>query len=170
MCPAETFISFLFFCFLLRCRHFRKVWQWMRPPSEPHSKNDTCVSFLCRSGTWTPCSPAWNAWCLLCVLIESPVKWTHLKQRLSTSDCFLLFCKTLTMWVLHSDWLSSTDACPLNFQGQCCDLFWIFYFFFSQKDGMGTDFLKNAITYSQTEGLGNDLWRMDDVSFSFTTV
>ncbi|XP_037537153.1 factor in the germline alpha isoform X2 [Nematolebias whitei] len=29
-------------------------------------------------------------------------------------------------------------------------------------DGMGTDFLKNAITYSQTEGLGTDLWRMDD--------
>nr|ABG89136.1 figalpha [Kryptolebias marmoratus] len=31
------------------------------------------------------------------------------------------------------------------------------------NDGMGTDFLKNAITYSQTEGLGNDLWRMDDL-------
>ncbi|MEQ2194928.1 hypothetical protein XENOCAPTIV_004830, partial [Xenoophorus captivus] len=30
------------------------------------------------------------------------------------------------------------------------------------NDGMGTDFLKNAITYGQTEGLGNDLWRMDD--------
>lgn len=42
--------------------------------------------------------------------------------------------------------------------------------FLSQNDGMGTDFLKNAITYSQTEGLGNDLWRMDDVSFSFSTV
>ncbi|XP_060928161.1 factor in the germline alpha [Limanda limanda] len=30
-------------------------------------------------------------------------------------------------------------------------------------DGSGTDFLKNAITYGQTEGLSNDLWRMDDV-------
>ncbi|XP_038558378.1 factor in the germline alpha [Micropterus salmoides] len=30
-------------------------------------------------------------------------------------------------------------------------------------DGSGTDFLKNAITYGQTEGLGNDLWRMDDL-------
>uniref|UniRef100_A0A7N6BZH1 Folliculogenesis specific bHLH transcription factor n=1 Tax=Anabas testudineus TaxID=64144 RepID=A0A7N6BZH1_ANATE len=29
-------------------------------------------------------------------------------------------------------------------------------------DGSGTDFLKNAITYGQTEGLGNDLWRVDD--------
>ncbi|XP_039476449.1 factor in the germline alpha isoform X1 [Oreochromis aureus] len=29
-------------------------------------------------------------------------------------------------------------------------------------DGSGTDFLKNAITYSQTEGLGSDLWRVDD--------
>ncbi|XP_014858498.1 PREDICTED: factor in the germline alpha isoform X3 [Poecilia mexicana] len=31
------------------------------------------------------------------------------------------------------------------------------------NDGMGTDFLKNAITFSQTEGLGSDLWRMDDL-------
>ncbi|MEQ2258584.1 hypothetical protein XENORESO_022082 [Xenotaenia resolanae] len=31
------------------------------------------------------------------------------------------------------------------------------------NDGMGTDFLKNATTYGQTEGLGNDLWRMDDL-------
>ncbi|CAI5651174.1 unnamed protein product [Oreochromis niloticus] len=30
-------------------------------------------------------------------------------------------------------------------------------------DGSGTDFLKNAITYSQTEGLGSDLWRVDDL-------
>ncbi|XP_070760009.1 factor in the germline alpha [Enoplosus armatus] len=30
-------------------------------------------------------------------------------------------------------------------------------------DGSGTDFLKNAITYGQTEGLGNDLWRMEDL-------
>ncbi|KAG8011690.1 Factor in the germline alpha [Nibea albiflora] len=30
-------------------------------------------------------------------------------------------------------------------------------------DGGGTDFLKNAITYGQTEGLGNDLWRVDDL-------
>ncbi|XP_040898617.1 factor in the germline alpha [Toxotes jaculatrix] len=30
-------------------------------------------------------------------------------------------------------------------------------------DGSGTDFLKNAITYGQTEGLGNDLWRVDDL-------
>ncbi|XP_044052553.1 factor in the germline alpha isoform X2 [Siniperca chuatsi] len=30
-------------------------------------------------------------------------------------------------------------------------------------DGSGTDFLKNAITYGQTEGLANDLWRMDDL-------
>uniref|UniRef100_A0A3Q1B6W0 BHLH domain-containing protein n=1 Tax=Amphiprion ocellaris TaxID=80972 RepID=A0A3Q1B6W0_AMPOC len=29
-------------------------------------------------------------------------------------------------------------------------------------DGSGTDFLKNAITYGQTEGLGHDLWRVDD--------
>lgn len=29
-------------------------------------------------------------------------------------------------------------------------------------DGSGTDFLKNAITYSQTEALNNDLWRVDD--------
>lgn len=33
-----------------------------------------------------------------------------------------------------------------------------------QQDGCGTDFLKNAITYGQTEGLGSDLWRVDDVS------
>ncbi|XP_075325200.1 factor in the germline alpha [Odontesthes bonariensis] len=31
------------------------------------------------------------------------------------------------------------------------------------NDGSGTDFLKNAITYSQNEGLANDLWRMDDL-------
>lgn len=37
-------------------------------------------------------------------------------------------------------------------------------FSISQHDGSGTDFLKNAITYGQTEGLGNDLWRVDDVS------
>ncbi|XP_070820077.1 factor in the germline alpha [Chaetodon trifascialis] len=30
-------------------------------------------------------------------------------------------------------------------------------------DGSGTDFIKNAITYGQTEGLGNDLWRVDDL-------
>ncbi|XP_047448310.1 factor in the germline alpha [Mugil cephalus] len=30
-------------------------------------------------------------------------------------------------------------------------------------DSSGTDFLKNAITYGQTEGLGNDLWRVDDL-------
>ncbi|KAF3696142.1 Factor in the germline alpha [Channa argus] len=30
-------------------------------------------------------------------------------------------------------------------------------------DGSGTDFLKNAITYGQTDGLGNDLWRVDDL-------
>ncbi|XP_027132394.1 factor in the germline alpha isoform X2 [Larimichthys crocea] len=30
-------------------------------------------------------------------------------------------------------------------------------------DGSGTDFLKNAITYGQTEGLGSDLWRVDDL-------
>ncbi|XP_030000090.1 factor in the germline alpha-like [Sphaeramia orbicularis] len=29
-------------------------------------------------------------------------------------------------------------------------------------DGSGTDFLKNAITHGQTEGLGSDLWRVDD--------
>ncbi|KAM7391501.1 hypothetical protein PAMP_022186 [Pampus punctatissimus] len=30
-------------------------------------------------------------------------------------------------------------------------------------DGSGTDFLKNAITYGQTEGLGSDVWRVDDL-------
>ncbi|XP_076586588.1 factor in the germline alpha [Chaetodon auriga] len=30
-------------------------------------------------------------------------------------------------------------------------------------DGSGTDFIKNAITYGQTEGLGSDLWRVDDL-------
>uniref|UniRef100_A0A3P9AW57 Folliculogenesis specific bHLH transcription factor n=1 Tax=Maylandia zebra TaxID=106582 RepID=A0A3P9AW57_9CICH len=30
-------------------------------------------------------------------------------------------------------------------------------------DGSGTDFLKNAIAYSQTEGLGSDFWRVDDL-------
>ncbi|KAM6931416.1 factor in the germline alpha [Xenentodon cancila] len=30
------------------------------------------------------------------------------------------------------------------------------------NNGTGTDFLQNAITYSQMEGLGNDLWRIDD--------
>ncbi|XP_034548828.1 factor in the germline alpha [Notolabrus celidotus] len=30
-------------------------------------------------------------------------------------------------------------------------------------NGSGTDFLKNAITYGQTEGFGSDLWRMDDL-------
>ncbi|KAK2837674.1 hypothetical protein Q5P01_014886 [Channa striata] len=30
-------------------------------------------------------------------------------------------------------------------------------------DGSGTDYLKNAITYGQTDGLGNDLWRVDDL-------
>nr|BAJ10821.1 factor in the germline alpha [Parajulis poecilepterus] len=29
-------------------------------------------------------------------------------------------------------------------------------------NGSGTDFLKNAITYGQTEGFSSDLWRMDD--------
>ncbi|XP_041855740.1 factor in the germline alpha isoform X2 [Melanotaenia boesemani] len=31
------------------------------------------------------------------------------------------------------------------------------------NNGSGTDFLKNAITYGQTEGLGSDLWRIDDI-------
>ncbi|XP_069022279.1 factor in the germline alpha [Embiotoca jacksoni] len=30
-------------------------------------------------------------------------------------------------------------------------------------DGSGADFLKNAITYGQTEVLGSDLWRVDDL-------
>ncbi|XP_051807100.1 factor in the germline alpha [Acanthochromis polyacanthus] len=37
-------------------------------------------------------------------------------------------------------------------------------------DGSGTDFLKNAITYGQTEGLGHDLWRVDDVSVLFVSI
>lgn len=41
---------------------------------------------------------------------------------------------------------------------------WLELFSFSQDDGSRTDFLKNAITYGQTEGLGDDLWRVDDVS------
>uniref|UniRef100_A0A3P8VPP9 Uncharacterized protein n=1 Tax=Cynoglossus semilaevis TaxID=244447 RepID=A0A3P8VPP9_CYNSE len=28
---------------------------------------------------------------------------------------------------------------------------------------IGTGFLNRAITYGQTEGLGNDLWRLDDI-------
>lgn len=47
---------------------------------------------------------------------------------------------------------------PLTFKG------WLELFSFSQDDGSRTDFLKNAITYGQTEGLGDDLWRVDDVS------
>ncbi|KAM8886535.1 factor in the germline alpha isoform 1-T1 [Spinachia spinachia] len=36
-----------------------------------------------------------------------------------------------------------------------------------KDDGCGTDFLKNAITYGQTDGFGNDLWRVEDLlSFS----
>ncbi|XP_075961109.1 factor in the germline alpha [Anarhichas minor] len=30
-------------------------------------------------------------------------------------------------------------------------------------DGSGTDFLKNAISYGQTDGLSNDLWRVEDL-------
>uniref|UniRef100_A0A3B4TDR1 Folliculogenesis specific bHLH transcription factor n=1 Tax=Seriola dumerili TaxID=41447 RepID=A0A3B4TDR1_SERDU len=30
-------------------------------------------------------------------------------------------------------------------------------------DGSRTDFLKNAITYGQTQGFGSDLWRVDDL-------
>nr|AMR57127.1 Figla transcript variant 2 [Cynoglossus semilaevis] len=30
-------------------------------------------------------------------------------------------------------------------------------------DSSGSDFLNSAITYGQTEGLGNDLWRLDDI-------
>ena len=41
------------------------------------------------------------------------------------------------------------------------------FFSVSQVDGSGTDFLKNAITYGQTDGFGNDLWRVDDVSVFF---
>lgn len=41
---------------------------------------------------------------------------------------------------------------------------WLELFSFSQDDGSRTDFLKNAITYGQTEGLGDDLWQVDDVS------
>uniref|UniRef100_A0A3Q3XBC1 BHLH domain-containing protein n=1 Tax=Mola mola TaxID=94237 RepID=A0A3Q3XBC1_MOLML len=33
-------------------------------------------------------------------------------------------------------------------------------------DGTGTDFLKNAITYSQTEVFGNDFWQVDDFNMS----
>lgn len=51
-----------------------------------------------------------------------------------------------------------TWALPLILKG------WLELFSFSQDDGSGTDFLKNAITYGQTEGLGDDLWRVDDVS------
>lgn len=39
-----------------------------------------------------------------------------------------------------------------------------------QDNGSGTDFLKNAITYGQTEGLDNEMWRVDDVSVVFLTV
>uniref|UniRef100_A0A3P8VLZ2 Uncharacterized protein n=1 Tax=Cynoglossus semilaevis TaxID=244447 RepID=A0A3P8VLZ2_CYNSE len=35
--------------------------------------------------------------------------------------------------------------------------------YFSQHDRSGTGFLNRAITYGQTEGLGNDLWRLDDI-------
>uniref|UniRef100_A0AAQ4PP57 Folliculogenesis specific bHLH transcription factor n=1 Tax=Gasterosteus aculeatus aculeatus TaxID=481459 RepID=A0AAQ4PP57_GASAC len=31
-----------------------------------------------------------------------------------------------------------------------------------KDDGCGTDFLKNAITYGQTDGFDNDLWRVED--------
>lgn len=37
-------------------------------------------------------------------------------------------------------------------------------FSISQDGGSGTDFLKKAITYGQTDGLASDLWRVDDVS------
>ncbi len=40
-------------------------------------------------------------------------------------------------------------------------------FCISQGDGGGTDFLKNAVTYGQTEGFGSDLWRVDDVSVNY---
>lgn len=33
-----------------------------------------------------------------------------------------------------------------------------------QDEGSATDFLKNAITYGQTEALCGDLWQVDDVS------
>uniref|UniRef100_G3PIK8 Folliculogenesis specific bHLH transcription factor n=1 Tax=Gasterosteus aculeatus aculeatus TaxID=481459 RepID=G3PIK8_GASAC len=32
-----------------------------------------------------------------------------------------------------------------------------------KDDGCGTDFLKNAITYGQTDGFDNDLWRVEDL-------
>ncbi|KAL6114679.1 figla [Pungitius sinensis] len=32
-----------------------------------------------------------------------------------------------------------------------------------KDDGCGTDFLKNAITYGQTDGFGNDPWRVEDL-------
>ena len=38
---------------------------------------------------------------------------------------------------------------------------------FSVSQNDGTDFLKNAITYGQTEGFTNELWRGDDVSIVF---
>ena len=33
-----------------------------------------------------------------------------------------------------------------------------------QDYGNTTDFLKNAVNYGNTDGLCNDLWRVDDVS------
>ncbi|XP_068167566.1 factor in the germline alpha isoform X1 [Antennarius striatus] len=33
-------------------------------------------------------------------------------------------------------------------------------------NGTGTDFLRNAITYGQTEGLDNDLWKVDDLNLT----
>lgn len=38
---------------------------------------------------------------------------------------------------------------------------------FSVSQNDGTDFLKNAITYGQTEGFASELWRGDDVSIGF---
>lgn len=38
---------------------------------------------------------------------------------------------------------------------------------FSVSQNDGTDFLKNAITYGQTEGFASELWRGDDVSIVF---
>lgn len=43
----------------------------------------------------------------------------------------------------------------------------VYFFLSAQDESSGTDFLKNAITYSQTEALCSDLWRVDDVSNPF---
>lgn len=100
-------------CELAQSRRKQTVKQQLQTWTWSYMCNILILRLVYRSGTWTQCSPAWSAWCLLWDLTGSPVKWTRWKLRQNTFVCFLQSCRTVTVWVLKSSWRSPNNNCPL---------------------------------------------------------